>query len=199
MGAGGRAPEWAGSVDWADVGEQLVAYAVWLLRNRRILCEQWDDIGLGQSAEDLAGEVMTDVLSGKCDYDPRKGGLLRYLKRRLRWKLGNLDCSAARRNEKSLPVVAMGIASRDSEPRLQARNVLQRLRRRLSRHCRERKRKVDLVEFLDELCRQSELDVAALAGRFDLEEGQVYYQLRVVRRLAVEVYQEGKNGQGRRK
>jgi DNA-directed RNA polymerase specialized sigma24 family protein len=52
--------------DWADLFRRLIAYAVFLYR------ADWVMPGTGKSPEDLAGDVILELLQGKLDYDGRR-------------------------------------------------------------------------------------------------------------------------------
>ncbi len=183
------------AANWAEVGERLVAYAVWLGRNRVWGCRDWDNLGMGCSAEDLVREVITDLLAGRCDFDPARGELVPYLKQRLKWKFINLGKAAAVRREqaRSDPETG-GPGLAGQEDATIAREYLARLRERVLAHMAVRKRKFDLTSLFDAIVEQGEADVDSLVARFGLQRDQIYYQLRVLRSLAHGLDEEVENG-----
>ncbi len=191
MARAGTVAQLASEHDWTALGEALMAYAIWLGRNRDQGCRGWDNLGLGCSAEDLVREVIADLLAGRSGYDPQRGALLPYLKQRLRWKLLNLGNTAAKRNEQTgdgqdttRPQAV------DQERAAAARQRLQRLRARIERYMAERKRKFDLLALFDAVVERGGADVDELAAELELTRDQVYYQLRVLRGLALELDDE---------
>lgn len=169
----------------------MMAYAIWLGRNRDWGCRGWDNLGLGCSAEDLVREVIADLLAGRSGYDPERGELMPYLKQRLRWKFLNLCNTAANRNEQAgdRPDIARPQLI-DQERSTAARQRLERLRARIERYMAERKRKFDLLALFDAIVESGGAGVDGLATEFELTRDQVYYQLRVLRGLALELDDE---------
>jgi len=176
--------------DWAVVGARLTAFAVWLLRNRRWAARASDNAGLGRSAEDLASEAIADVLCGRCRFDPQRGDLETFLRRRVRWKVSHLAESAGRIRERAAESIDdERTRGRTAEETAAARQRLERLRARVDEYMKERKRKFDLVALLEAVCEKGS-DADGLAGRLGLDREQVYYQLRVLRELAVGLDEE---------
>ena len=176
--------------DWAVVGARLTAFAVWLLRNRRWAARASDNAGLGRSAEDLASEAIADVLCGRCRFDPERGNLESFLRRRVRWKVSHLAESAGRVRERAAESVdeeRTGV--RTAEESAVARQRLRRLMTRVEEYMKERKRKFDLAALLEAVCEKGS-DAESLAGRLGLDREQVYYQLRVLRKIAVGLDEE---------
>lgn len=174
-----------GAVDWASVGERLTAYAVWVLRNRGMAGSARDAAGLGRAAEDLSAEAVADLLCGRCRFDPGLGSLEGYLRRRVRWKISHLRGAAGARLERG-GEMAGGAAGPgpSAEEEAGVRERLSRLRERVAAYMEERKRKFDLVALLEAVLALGG-DVSGIAARLGLDREQVYYQLRVLRSLAV--------------
>ncbi len=182
--------DWPGElekVNWAEVGERLVAYALWLIQHRVGSLRRFDDIGLGRSVEDLACEVIADALD-RCNYDPQKGGLVPFLKRRLKWRLLNLLESSANRLEYLMPGAGERSACAGFN-RAEIDAFVDLLRRRIDGFQAERKRKFDLHVLLDCILSEPDISPQRLAERLSLEQGQIYYQLRVLRGLTLELKQ----------
>lgn len=178
-------------VDWADLGEKLVGYTVWLARNRCWGCREWDNLGMGCSPEDLVREVISDFVTGRCDFDSRQGGLLAYLKQRIRWRFSNLQkARRARREAPEVDAQEQASDGSDWERQAIARQYLARLRQRVQAYGAERKRKFDLLPLYDAIVEQADVTVADLERRLEMSRDQVYYQLRVLRQLAQELGEE---------
>jgi len=179
-------------VNWADVGERLVAYALWLLQHRLGFLGRFDDIGLGRSVEDLACEVVADVIDDRCGYDPGKGGLVPFLKRRLKWRLLNLLGSSANRIECLMPGAGERLAC-NGYNRANIEAFVDLLRRRIDEFQAERKRKFDLHVMLDCILSEPDISPQRLAEKLSLEQGQIYYQLRLLRCLTLGLKQGGED------
>lgn len=191
MGGGGHKAVPVEDANWAEIGEKLIGYALWLIQHRVGSLGRFDDVGLGRSVEDLACEVMADVLEERCNYDPSKGELVPYLKRRLKWHLLNLLDSSANQLEYLVP----GAGERSGQSSFNNAEIetfVGALRKRIDEFQKERKRKFDLHPLLNHILEEPDVTPQRLAEKMSLDTSQVYYQLRMLRRLTLGLKQGGR-------
>lgn len=88
------------AADWATIGKNLVAFAIWFARtNYGWWDPDSDPLPKGMKLDDVVQQVVLKTISGQRRWDPAKGPLEPWLKDQVKSELDALYHSAARRRE----------------------------------------------------------------------------------------------------
>jgi hypothetical protein len=108
--------------DWGDIGNALVAFAIyWAQRYSWQTGDGWD-LAKGSSVQDVVQTVIRKTFDGTRRYDPRLGELLPWLKDQVKSEIDALFNSASQRNDQPL-LIAQAVDYPDQSADMPARDA----------------------------------------------------------------------------
>ena len=178
------------SLDWADVGIRLTAYATWKARNLRWRTGRTDVLAGGKTPEDLAAEAILKVLAGERAWDPGRGPLLPYLEGVVDSLMSHLAASSDNRIQEQWSE-SYGETAGQADSATDPEDRVERLRAALLN-----RQQHALLAVLDAVATDVEPKPQALAQYLGISVADVNNRLKRLRRFAQQIVQQASRAPG---